>query len=474
MTRSTDLAFLRKVVSAVFLWLAGLILIGAAGSAAATPHVDVLEVDGTITPIMASYIHSGISHAERSGANAVVLRLNTPGGLSSAMDDIVQDILNTDVPVIVYVAPGGARAASAGVFITYAAHIAAMAPSTNIGSATPIFADQSGRPTNADATLTNKVVNDAVARIQNLANLRKRNVDWGMQAVRNAANITADEALRLGVVNYVAPDLPALLKDVDGSTIVLADRTVTLDTRSATIRTHDMTLPQQLLQTISDPTIAYLLLTVGMLGLFFELANPGAILPGVAGGVSVLLALSALGNLDVSWAGVLLMGCAFVLFLIDLYVPTHGALTIGGITSFALGSFMLSDSVNGPASGISRIAIVSVTVLISAFFVFAVTAVVRTRLRRITTGKEAMRGATGVVRSPLVPEGFVFVAGELWRARSLEEEIKVGASVRVVDLDGLTVIVEPESSLVSGACGVAAGYGNRDCVTSLSKTHSAD
>ncbi len=442
-----DLPRSRKVAAVGLLWLVGLILAGIPGASAAGNHVELLNVDGTITPVMRSYIHSGIRDAEKSGASAVVLRLDTPGGLSSAMDDIVQDILNSTVPVIVYVGPPGARAASAGVYITYAAHVAAMAPSTNIGSATPIFVDQSGQPTSADATLTNKVVNDAVARIRNLANLRGRNADWAEQAVRNAVNITAQDARQQNVVDLISPDLPTLLNDVDGRTVQTASGQITLQTRDATIRTDNMTLPEELLQTISDPTIAYLLLSVGMLGIFFELANPGAILPGVAGGIALLLGLSSLGSLDPNWAGIMLMGFAFVLFLIDLYVPSHGTLTIGGIASFAFGSFMLSNSVSTPATGISRLAIASVTLIISAFFIFAIGAVVRTRLKRTTTGSEGLHGATGVVRAALSPEGFVFVAGELWRARSLNEDIPKGTVVRVVDVEGLTVIVEPEVSL---------------------------
>ncbi len=447
MLHPLDLARSRKVATVGLLWLFGLILAGIPGASAAGNHVELLNVDGTITPVMRNYIHSGISRAEKSGATAVVLRLDTPGGLSSAMDDIVQDILNSTVPVIVYVGPPGARAASAGVYIAYAAHVAAMAPSTNIGSATPVFVNQSGQPTSADATLTNKVVNDAVARMRYLANLRGRNGDWGEQAVRNAVNITADEALQQNVIDLIAPNIPTLLNEVDGQTVQMASGQISLQTRNATIRTDNMTLPEQLLQTISDPTIAYLLLSVGMIGIFFELANPGAILPGVAGGISLLLGLSSLGNLAPNWAGVLLMCFAFVLFLIDLYVPSHGVLTIGGIASFAFGSFMLSNSVGTPTSGISRLAIITVTVIISAFFIFAIGAVVRTRLKRSTTGAEGLCGATGVVRAALSPEGYVFVAGELWRARSLTGNVPQGTIVRVVDVEGLTITVEPEVSL---------------------------
>jgi membrane-bound serine protease (ClpP class) len=442
MFQSFDLAKARRIVVAGLLGLIGLIALGLPGTLASGNHVEVLTVDGTITPVMRTYIHQGIDHAEKSGATAVVLRMDTPGGLSSATDDIIQDILNSSVPVIVYVAPQGARAASAGVYITYAAHIAAMAPSTNIGSATPIFIGQNGQAATADDTLTRKVVNDAVARIRGLATLRGRNADWAEQAVRNAVNITADEAKQQNVIDVVAPDLPTLLNDVDGRKVQTSSGVVTLATAGADIQAQDMTFPEEFFQTISDPTIAYILLSVGMLGLFFELANPGSILPGVAGGISILLALSSLGNLDPSWAGILLMGFAFVVFLVDLYLPSHGALTIGGIASFVLGSFLLSNSVNSPATSISRLAILTVTLLISAFFIFAVGAVVRTRLTRSTTGREGMLGTTGTVKKVLDPEGLVYVSGELWRARSLNGEIPIGTMVRVVDVEGLTVIVE--------------------------------
>ncbi len=228
-----------------------------------------------------------------------------------------------------------------------------------------------------------------------------------------------------------------------------------------------MTLPQELMQTISEPTIAYLLLTIGMTGLFLELANPGAIIPGVAGGVSILLALSSLQKLDPSWTGVLLMGFAFVLFLIDAYVPSHGALTLGGIASFAFGSFMLSNSVDRPASGISRFAIAGVTLLIAAFFLFAVGAVLRTRTKRSTTGQEGMRGLHGEVRSALTPDGFVFIAGELWHARTLGDDIPVGTMVRVIDVEGLTALVEPAESITSQIMG---GESNLDGAMTPSDT----
>ncbi len=446
MRRPIYLAIARRIIISGLLGLMIVTLSGVPGASAAGNHVDVLSVDGTITPTMRNYIRNGIKNAEKSGASAVVLRLDTPGGLSSATDDIIEDILNSSVPVIVYIGPPGARAASAGVYITYAAHVAAMAPSTNIGSATPIFVDQSGQPTTADDTLTRKVVNDAVARIRGLAVQRGRNADWAEQAVRDAVNITADEAADQHVVDLIAPDIPTLLTQVDGRSVQTPQGTVTLATAGADIHVEDMSLSEQLLQTISDPTIAYILLSVGMLGLFFELANPGAILPGVAGGVCILLGLTSLGNLDTIWAGALLMGFAFVLFLIDIYMPTHGVLTLGGIASFVLGSFMLSNEVDSPVGSISRVAIVTVTALVAGFFIFAVGAVVRTRLKRSSTGQEGMRGEVGVVRKKLDPEGYVYLAGELWHARSLAGTIDVGQFVRVIDVDGLIAIVELEST----------------------------
>jgi membrane-bound serine protease (ClpP class) len=207
-----------------------------------------------------------------------------------------------------------------------------------------------------------------------------------------------------------------------------------------------MTLSEQFLQSISNPTIAYLLLTVGLLGIFFEIASPGAIVPGVTGGIAILLGLTSLGNLDANWAGLLLMGLAFILFIIDLHAPSHGVLTVGGIASFALGSFMLENSSQSPTASISRVAVLAVTAIMAAFFLFAVGAVLRTRLTRSTTGKEGMRGAVGVVREPIDPEGYVFVMGELWRARSTNGPIPAGDFVRVIDVDGLTVIVEPYSA----------------------------
>ncbi len=434
----------KLALASILAWLLGLLLL-VQTSVAAGERVYLLEVDGPITPVMADYVARGLDEAAAQGAEAVIIRLDTPGGLSSAMDQIVRDILQSPVPVIVYVAPEGARAASAGVFITYAAHIAAMAPATNIGSASPVLIGQEGQPSETDDTMQRKVINDAVAKIRSLAERRGRNADWAERAVREAVNITAEQAVALGVVDLVAPTLDDLLEAVDGRTVTTSTGTVTLRTRAAEVVPVEMTVLERFFQVLNDPNIAYILLSLGMLGIFFELANPGSILPGVAGGILLLLGLYALGTLDVNWAGVLLMAFAFLLFLLDLYVPTHGALTVGGIVSFALGSMLLLQSPANPAFQLSRAVVFAVTGTIAAFFLVLVFLVARAHARRPATGKESLIGARATVRRALEPEGMVFVEGELWRARSLAGPVPAGQTVRVVDMEGLTLLVEPLS-----------------------------
>lgn len=411
------------------------------------PRVDVVRVDGTITPPMARYVGRAIDRAADDGATAVVLELDTPGGLSSAMDDIIDDILHSDVPVVVYVAPRGARAASAGVFITYAAHVAAMAPGTRIGSASPVFLGDDGE-TDDDDTMTRKVTNDAVSEIKNLAQLRDRNAEWAEQAVREAVNVTADEALALHVVDLIAADVETLLDQIDGHTVRLETGEVALRTRGADLRDVDMGLMDQFLQLLADPTIAYLLLSLGGLGLFLELSNPGAILPGVVGGLFLLLALYGLGTLPVNWAGVLLIGFAFLLFVVDLFVPSFGSLTIGGIVSFVLGSYLLIGSDAPPGFEIARPVIWTVTACLAAFFVLIGASVLQARFRRPATGREGLIGQVGVVRQALAPRGVVHIQGELWQASAEQPnvEIPAGTSVVATRIDGLRLTVRPASA----------------------------
>ena len=415
-----------------------------------TRKVIVAEIDGTITPVMERYVKRAIKRAEKDRAAAIVFEMDTPGGLSSAMDDIVRDILESEVPVIVYVTPRGARAASAGVYITYAAHVAAMAPGTNIGSASPIFMDESGNGTDGNETLRRKVTNDAVSQIVNLANLRGRNAEWAEQAVREASNVTADQALQLNVVDLVAPDLPTLLDQIDGRTVQLETGTATLGTKGATVRNLDMTFLEAFLQLIADPTIAYLLLSLGLLGIYVELSNPGITLPGVLGGIAVLLGLFALGTLPVNWAAVLLIGLAFILFAADLFVPSFGTLTIGGIVSFVLGSYLLIGTDAPPGYEVSRTVIWTVTACLLGFSLFLGAAVLRARLRPPATGKQAMIGTVGSVRNALAPSGMVFVDGELWSATlegGIPAEVAVGTPVVVTRVDALRLTVRPATAV---------------------------
>lgn len=406
----------------------------------ATPRVAVIDIDGTITPPMASYVERGIRKAERDGVDAVVLRIDTPGGLSTAMDDIVTSILESDVPVIAWVGPGNARAASAGVYITYACHVAAMAPGTNIGSASPV---QMGGD-DIDETMANKVTNDAVARITNLAELRGRNVEWAVAAVRDADNITANRALELGVIEYVSPSISELLNEIDGTEVTLAngDR-VTLQTAGATTSNIGMNGFETFLQMISDPTIAYLLLSFGSLGIFLELSNPGTFVPGIIGVVSFILGFYALGTLPVNWTGVALIALAFALFFIDLFVSSFGLLLVGAMTSFILGSYMLiDDSVPGYA-GVSRPVIWTAAALVLASALIIGVLVVRLQRSQARTGKKSMVGQLAKVRSALDPDGMVYFDGELWRATLADDtaHAPVGSTVRILEIHGLRMTV---------------------------------
>lgn len=417
-------------------------------SAQSTNTVAVIEIDGTITPAMASYVKSSINEAGDNGAEAIVLRIDTPGGLSTAMDDIVTAILESDVPVIAWVGPGNARAASAGVYITYAAHVAAMAPGTNIGSASPVAGDGS----EMTETMRNKVTNDAVARIRNLAELRGRNVDWAIAAVRDAENITATQALDLGVIEFIAPNIETLLNDVDGTTVTLDDGTeVTLATAGASLDFIGMNAFERFLQLISDPTIAYLLLSFGSLGIFLELSNPGTLLPGIIGVVCFILGFYALGTLPVNWTGVALIALAFALFFIDLFVSSFGLLLVGGIISFVFGSYMLIDETVPGYEGVSRPVIwLSAGLVVASAMVIGML-VLKLQRTAPKTGKNSMIGQVATVRTALSPAGMVFFDGELWQAvlDDPESRAPVGASVRITAVHGvrLTVALTDEAEV---------------------------
>jgi membrane-bound serine protease (ClpP class) len=421
-------ALLLSVVAAAF-------LAGAAG--AATPRVLAIEFANDVNPVTADYVTSQIDRANDDGYDAVVILLDTPGGLSSSMKDIYQAELDSKVPVIVYVSPPGSRAASAGVWIGQAADILAMAPQTNIGSSTPI--DVGGG--NIQSDLRRKVINDAAASLKTLAKNHDRNEQWAEAAVRRASNLTEYEALKRHVIDVVAPALPALLKKVDGRRTV--PKGIVLHTAGATIDRVEMSLWKRILDTLIDPNIILLLMSVGVLGITVELFNPGLIFPGTVGAISLITGLFGLQVLPISWAGLLLMLLAAGFFLAELFVPSHGALTLAGATSFVVGSLMLFDPA-GSAYKVSLPVVFAIAGTFAVLFGIAFAKALQARRAKPQTGVEELKGEIGFVRRPLDPEGLVFVHGELWRARSLDGPIAAGEPVRIEHVnDGLVLDVLP-------------------------------
>ena len=401
-------------------------------------------INGVINPVATEYIVKSIEKAENEEVELLLIEIDTPGGLMESMHRIIKAIQSSDIPVAVYVAPSGSRAGSAGVYITYAAHIAAMAPSTNIGSAHPVFGGGSGEmDSTTTETLMEKVVNDAVAKIKAVAKARGRNVEWAEKAVRESANITETEALKLNVIEYIVPSADSLLAVLDGKEITMDDGKVKqLKTRNATVITYEMSWRQRLLDTITNPNIAYILMMVGMAGIMLEIYNPGSILPGVAGGVSLILALYAMQTLPVNYAGLLLIIFAIVLFLLEIKIPSFGLLSIGGVISMVMGSIMLFDS-ELPFMRIAWEVIVVVVTLTVLFFVFAIGMAIRTHRKKPTTGQQGMVGETGEVYKKLDPDGTVIIHGEYWKATS-DASINKGQKVKVIECDDkhLTIKVE--------------------------------
>jgi membrane-bound serine protease (ClpP class) len=414
------------------------------------PAVLVGDIKGIINPVMASYVDRVIGDAERSNAVAVVFYMDTPGGLSDAMRDINLRILASRVPVIIYVAPDGARAASAGVYISYAAQLVAMAPATNIGSATPVSIGDNGSEAQMSPEMQAKVTNDAVAGIRALAEQRGRDPDFAERAVREGANLQASEALKANVVNYIATDLPDLLRQVDGARVHVSTGDTTLRTAGVATRTADMSAIESFLLTITNPTIAYILLSMGSLGLLLELYNPGAVFPGVIGGICLLLAFFALGTLPLNFAGLALIGFGLLLFGLEPFLTSHGILAAGGAVSFVIGSLLLINAPDQPFLQISVIAIAAVTAVLLGFFLVIVTAILSSRRRRVVTGREGMLGATGVVRRELLPgrTGLVLVHGELWQAVAPDGRLDVGEQIVVQALEGLLLTVRRATDIV--------------------------
>jgi membrane-bound serine protease (ClpP class) len=406
------------------------------GAAAATPRVERADLTGDINTIMASYIAASVGRAEADHADALLIVVNTPGGISTSMDEIVTSLLNSRVPVIIYVYPSGARAASAGLFVAQAADIVAMAPGTNIGSAHPIQASGD----NLTGDLGKKVLNDAVTRIRNLASMHGRNADWAEQAVRNSVNINAEQAVALHVADLEAPDPATLLNELNGRSVTRAAGALTLHTAGAQIDDFPMPFWQVFLNALIDPTIAALLILVAGVGIFTELSSPGAVLPGVVGGLAAILAAVSLANLPVNIAGALMMLLAFILFVADLKAPTHGVLSVGGVFALALGMAFLINT--GPIGlGVNPwISIVTALVTLGFFAVF-IRKVVAARHRPVFAGTETILGTVGEAREDLAPEGLVFVKGALWRAVASPQPITAGSPVKVVGRNGLQLEV---------------------------------
>jgi len=401
-----------------------------------SPHVNLIVIDGGINPAVDDFIRENIERAQNSGARALIIQLDTPGGLLSSTQDIVKKILGAPLPVIVYVAPSGAGAGSAGVFITLSAHIAAMAPGTNIGAAHPV----GGGGQEVKGVMGEKIENYAASFIEAIARKRGRNAEWAIQAVRRSVSITEKEALAKKVIDIVAKDIDDLLKQADGRKVEVKERQHTLALKNVRIERFEMGLKQKIIDTLADPTIAYLLLMAGILGLYMEFSHPGVIFPGVAGAICLLLALTSFQLLPINYAGLLLILLGIALLIGEAFVPSFGVLGVGGGISLALGSLLLFDT-EGSDLAVDRSIIFTAVATLSAFMVVVGYLVVKAQRRKPTLGLVGLVGEIGEVRVKLNPTGKVFVHGEHWNAQG-EDEIAVGEKVRVVGFEGMCLKVK--------------------------------
>ena len=416
----------------------------------------MLEMDGPVSPASGDFVVRGIEKAAATDAGLVILRIDTPGGLDSAMRNIVQAILASPVPVVGYVAPSGARAASAGTYILYACHVAAMAPGTNVGAATPVQLSPGGgmpsplkpgagdRPDNAagDDAMHHKIINDAAAYLRSLAELRGRNVEWTAKAVYDGASLSAKEALKEGVIDLLARNTDELLSQLDGYQLTMDGETAVLNTEDMTITVLAPDWRTRLLSVIADPNIAYILILIGIYGLIFEFYNPGFVLPGVVGAISLLLALFALQVLPVNYAGLALLVLGIIFMVSEAFVPSFGALGIGGLVAFVIGSIIMIDT-DVPGYGISLPLIFTFTFISGVFFLGIIAMAIKARGRPVVSGQEELINAIGTVQQDFSDQGWIHIHGESWRART-GVPLKHGQKVRVTRIDGLTLDVEPQ------------------------------
>jgi membrane-bound serine protease (ClpP class) len=424
----------------------------------------VIAVDGAIGPATSAYVEEAIADAEDRGALLLVLKMDTPGGLDTSMRSIVKAINASQIPVVGFVAPSGARAASAGTYILYACHVAAMAPGTNLGAATPIqlgglpgggapersepgetSADKDSeaeKPVKSGDAAKDKLINDAVAYIRSLAQLRGRNAQWAEKAVREAASLPASEALELGVVDLLARDMDELLRKLDGRVVKIAGGEVALDTAGIARIELNPDWHSRLLAIISNPNIAYILMLVGIYGLIYEFSSPGAVVPGTVGVVSLVLALYAFQLLPINYAGVALMLLGLTLMVAEAFAPSFGALGIGGVVAFVVGSLILIDT-DAPGFGLSIPLILTIAVISALLVVLVVGMAIESRRRPVVSGAEQLLASTARAVAPFRGEGRVLLHGEIWAARSREPVVAAGQAVRIIGRDGLTLLVEP-------------------------------
>lgn len=419
----------------IFLFL--LLFIFLSSHAQSSHKAVLLQIQGGIGPATADYIDRGIQFASSQQASFIILRLDTPGGLDKSMRSIIESMLSSEIPIIAYVAPSGARAASAGTFILYASHIAAMAPGTNIGAASPVSI---GGSVSSQDTLTHKITNDAIAFIRSLAQLRGRNIQFAEQAVRNAATMTAEEALKNHVIEIVAIDIPDLMKQLNHRTVTLHGKNSVLDTNHLTIFSFNPDWRTAFLSVITDPSVAYILLLIGIYGLIFEFSNPGFVMPGVSGAISLLLALYAFQLLPINYAGLALIFLGIVAMIMEAFVP-FGALGVGGVISFIIGSILLFD----PRLSGYQIAwplIFAMAIISAGFFMFVIGLAYKARRKQVVSGKEELIGMTGVVLEDMKsPFGQALIHGEIWKIES-KELLKRDTVVRVFGMKGLILQVE--------------------------------